>query len=85
MPGKIVPIKNREVIPALEELLEDARAGKIVSIGYAVVEADDVTMEGIAGLTDESAVQLYGAINILRDMFFHMYIDHYSNGDLGDG
>lgn len=85
MPPKVVPIRGRELVPVLEEWLEQAKAGELQAIAIAAVRHDKCCFEGWFGDVDRCAVTLYGAINILRDGYFHENIEHYSPADIGDG
>jgi hypothetical protein len=67
---KVTPIRGGNIVERLELLLEEARQGNVIAISYAVVLEGDETVEGYAGNIDECAVLLYGAINILRDVYF---------------
>lgn len=80
---RIVPIRGREIVAALEDWLEQARRGEIRAIAFAAVMREEVMHEGWVGEVDTCTVSLYGAINVLRDAFFHERIEHYSDGDVG--
>jgi len=75
----VTPIRGKELIPVLEDWLKRARAGEITALAFAAVMRDASIQEGWAGELDECAVVLYGAINILRDGYFHSRIEHYAD------
>ena len=81
--SNIVPIRGRELISILEEWLEQARKGEITCIAFAALMSDETCCEGWAGDFDENVLRLFGAINILRDGFFHQNVEHYSSCDRG--
>lgn len=83
MTAKIIPIRNPGPVEALESLLERARRGEFKAIAFAAVLEDGCAAEGWAGKVDECTFALYGAINTLRDVFFHEHIDHFSDADRG--
>jgi hypothetical protein len=76
--SKVVPIRGRELIPVLEDWLERAKQGEILALAFAAVLVDEACAEGWAGDVDNCAVTLYGAINVMRDGYFHQNIEHYS-------
>ena len=82
MTDNIHPLRNGEIVPVIEDLLERAKRGEIVSLAYAGVCEDQATIEGVGGRIYDNAVLLNGAINILRDMYFHMHIEHYADAEV---
>jgi len=72
----VVPIRGGAVIEILEDLLQQARKGEIEAIAFAIVNADQSLTEGWSGTIDTNVVAMYGAINILRDGYFHSSIEH---------
>jgi hypothetical protein len=83
MTAKIIPIRGHELIPVLEDWLEQAKRGEITAIAFAAIMEGGDTCEGWAGRVDECCLALFAAINILRDGYFHQHIDHYSSSDRG--
>lgn len=76
MSAKIIPIRGHNLVPIIEEWLEQAKRGEIEAFAFAALMRDGSTCEGWLGDVDDCAVSLYGAINILRDGFFHENIEH---------
>lgn len=76
MSAKIIPIRGSELVPIIEEWLEQAKRGEIEAMAFVALVRDGPTCEGWIGEVEDCAVTLYGAINILRDGFFHANIDH---------
>ena len=83
MTAAIIPIRGGELVKVIEDWLAQARKGEITAIAFAAVMSDDAVCEGWVGDIDSCAVTLYGAINILRDGYFHDRIEHYSDSDCG--
>jgi hypothetical protein len=83
MTAKIVPIRGRELVSVIEEWLEQAKRGEITAMAFAAIMDSGDTCEGWAGNIDECTISLYGAVNVLRDGFFHKLIEHYSDADRG--
>jgi hypothetical protein len=81
--AKVIPIRGHELIPVLEEWLEQAKRGEIKAMAFAAIMDDETTCEGWAGSVDQCCLALFAAINILRDGYFHQHIDHYSSSDRG--
>ncbi len=75
--NNVVPIRGRALIETLEQWLEQAKRGEVVAICFAAVMKDDGLCEGWAGNVDKCTMSLYGAVNVLRDQYFHMLIQHY--------
>jgi len=74
--SNIIPIHGHEMIPILESWLEQACKGEITCIAFAALMDDLTCHEGWIGDYEDNAVRLFGAINILRDGFFNLNIDH---------
>ncbi len=73
--NEVTPIRGGNIVERLEDLLEEARQGKMIALAYAATMEDDVCCEGYVGDIDRCAVTLYGAINILRDYYFEHNIE----------
>jgi len=80
----VTPIRGGELIPILEDWLDQARKGEIKAMSFAAVMNNDNTCEGWIGDIDSCSLLLFAAINILRDGYFHDRIEHYSTADLGE-
>lgn len=81
--SKVIPIRGRELVPVLEDWLERAKRGEITALAFAAVLEGDHFCEGWAGDIDSCSLSLYGAINVLRDGYFHQRIEHHSDADVG--
>jgi hypothetical protein len=82
--GEIVPFKieERDLVKALEDWTERARKGEITALAFAAVMEDGSTYEGWSGNYGSCVITLYGAINILRDQYFHLKIEHYDRSSI---
>lgn len=81
--GTVISLHGKEIIPVLEEWIEQARKGELVALSFAAVMNDDTVCEGWMGNVDNHCVKMYGGINILRDAYFHMMIEHYDDASMG--
>lgn len=80
--SKVIPIRGGGVVKLLEEILETARSGEIDSLAIVYITKNHEVAEGWCGAFDLDVFRMYGAINSLRDCFFHEEIDHNGIADL---
>jgi hypothetical protein len=82
--GSVEHLHNNDMIATIESWLEDAKKGELKAMAFAAIMDDDCICEGWTGEVDENTVLMYGAINILRDAYFHKKIEHESEADVTD-
>lgn len=73
---RIVPIKGREMVEALEDWLARARRGEVASLAIAAI-TDDGAHHSEYWFRDarHDAAALFGGINILRDSYYQDWLE----------
>lgn len=75
---EIKPYINQALIEHLENLLEDAKRGDIVGIGYALLMSQHRTGNGWVG-ADKGVMSMLGELRALEHDFVQLNIDLRAN------